>query len=199
MVELKDHQLEGKLQSHSSSPWWHRFWFLAGFSSSYPLEKKPQWRLDSSSFFLIIEWHHSTGLHSELQPLCSILCSGPMPQKLTVLPQIKKIPLPFHESWISSLLQLLLLPFFFVLSLGLCREPAWGTLPVAKVMRKEAWHMQRQDWASGVPLEILEHLSPKPESAYFTALCSHLHLWLYGGLSPTTISLSEKELTYSSS
>ena len=30
---------------------------------------------------------------------------------------------------------------------------------------------------------------PKPESAYFTALCSHLHLWLYRGLSPTTISL----------
>ena len=28
--------------------------------------------------------------------------------------------------------------------------------------------------------------TPKPESAYFTALCSHLHLWLYEGLSPTT-------------
>ena len=70
-----------------------------------------------------------------------------------------------------------------------CREPAWGTPPVAKFMRKEAWHMQRWDRASGVPLEILEHLPPKPESAYFTALCSHLHLWLYGGLSPTTISL----------
>ena len=66
------------------------------------------------------------------------------------------------------------------------REPAWGTPPVAKVMRKEAWHMQRRDHASGVPLEILEHLPPKPESAYFTALCCHLHLWLYGGLSPTT-------------
>ena len=33
---------------------------------------------------------------------------------------------------------------------------------------------------------VLEHLPPKPESAYFTALCFHLHLWLYGGLSPTT-------------
>jgi len=39
--------------------------------------------------------------------------------------------------------------------------------PVAKVMRKEAWHTQRLDRASGVPLEILEHLPPKPESAYF--------------------------------
>ena len=57
---------------------------------------------------------------------------------------------------------------------------------MAKVMRKEAWHTQRWDRASGVPLEIFKHLPPKPESAYFTALCSHLHLWLYGGLSPTT-------------
>ena len=64
-----------------------------------------------------------------------------------------------------------------------CREPVWGTPPVAKIMRKEARHTQRQDRASGVPLEILKHLPPKPESAYFTALCSHLHLWLYEGLS----------------
>jgi len=66
-----------------------------------------------------------------------------------------------------------------------CREPTWGTPPLAKVMRKEARHTQRWDRASEVHLEILEYLSPKPESAYFTALCSHLHLWLYGGLSPT--------------
>jgi len=38
---------------------------------------------------------------------------------------------------------------------------------VAKVMRKETQHTQRWDRASGVPLEILEHLPPKPESAYF--------------------------------
>ena len=68
----------------------------------------------------------------------------------------------------------------------ICQEPAWGPPPVAKVMRKEAEHTQRWDRASGVPLKILKHLPPKPESAYFTALCSHLHLWLYGGLSPTT-------------
>ena len=74
---------------------------------------------------------------------------------------------------------------------AVCREPAWGTLPVAKVMRKEAQHTQRRDRASGVSLEILEHLPPKLESAYFTALCSHLHFWLYRGLSSTT-SLWEK-------
>ena len=58
-------------------------------------------------------------------------------------------------------------------------------LPGASV-RKEARQTQRWDRASGVPLEILKHLPPKPESAYFTALCSHLNLWLYGVLSPTT-------------
>ena len=42
---------------------------------------------------------------------------------------------------------------------------------MAKVMRKEARHTQRQDQASAVPLEILEHLPPKPESAYFL-LCA---------------------------
>ena len=46
--------------------------------------------------------------------------------------------------------------------------------------------MQKWDRASGVPLEILEHLPLKPEPAYFTTLCSHLHLRLYRGLSPTT-------------
>ena len=54
--------------------------------------------------------------------------------------------------------------------------PGAGAPPLAKVMRKEAQHTQRRDRASGVPLEILEHLPPKPESAYFTTLCSHLHL-----------------------
>ena len=33
-----------------------------------------------------------------------------------------------------------------------CWEPAWGTPPMAKVMRKEAWHTQRRDQASGNPL-----------------------------------------------
>ena len=34
----------------------------------------------------------------------------------------------------------------------LCRGRAWGTPPMAKVMRKEAWHTQRRDQASGNPL-----------------------------------------------
>ena len=67
-----------------------------------------------------------------------------------------------------------------------CQEPPWGTPPVAKVMRKEARHTQRWDRASGVPPEILKHLPPKTRVCLLSALCSHLHLWLYGGLSPTT-------------
>ena len=67
----------------------------------------------------------------------------------------------------------------------LCRGPEWGTLPVTKVMRKEARHTQRRDRASGVPLEILEHL-PHNQTLPTLLLCAHLHLWLYRGLSPTT-------------
>ena len=66
------------------------------------------------------------------------------------------------------------------------RAASVRTSTCGKGLRKEAWHTQRRDRASGVPLEILEQLPLKPEPAYFTALCSHLHLWLYGGLSPTT-------------
>ena len=47
--------------------------------------------------------------------------------------------------------------------------------------------MQRQDRASWVPLEILEHLPPKPESACFTVLCfPPALLTLTGGCPPTT-------------
>ena len=70
---------------------------------------------------------------------------------------------------------------------------------MAKVMRKEAWHTQRRDRASGVPLEILEHLPPKPESAYFL-LCALTYTsdFMGGGAVPHYLSL-KKELTYSSS
>ena len=56
-------------------------------------------------------------------------------------------------------------------------QRSWGRRP-------DSTQMQGQ--ASGVPLDILEHLPPKLESAYLTALCFHLHFWHYGGLSPTT-------------
>ena len=52
--------------------------------------------------------------------------------------------------------------------------------------------MQRWDGASGVPLEILEHLPPKPESAY-----SPTPLTLRGAVSHY-LSL-KRELAYSSS
>ena len=86
--------------------WWHTFCFLAGFNSICPFEENDPglvWVV-SNSFS-----HHkrlsSTGLHSEqlLQPLCT-LCSGPLPQKLTVPPPTKKTPLPFPALWISLVL-----------------------------------------------------------------------------------------------
>ena len=95
--------------------WWHTFCFLAGFNSIYPLEKNDPdlvWVV-SNSFS-----HHkilsSTGLHSEqlLQPLCTLLRSGPLPQKLTVPPPTKKTPLHFllcESLWFFS--------YFFLLSL----------------------------------------------------------------------------------
>jgi len=68
-------------------------------------------------------------------------------------------------------------------------------------MRKEARHTQRRDQASGVPLEILEHLPPKPESAYFL-LCALTYTSDFtgggGGAVPHYLSV-KKELTYSSS
>ena len=60
---------------------------------------------------------------------------------------------------------------------------------MAKVMKKEAWHMQRQDRTSGVPLDILEHLPPKNQSLPTLLLCA-LTSDFTGGLSPTTILLS---------
>ena len=97
--------------------------------------------------------------------------------------------------WLAAVnISVYIIPHFHKQNNTRCWEPAWGTPPVAKVMRKEARHTQRRDLASGVPLEILEHLPPKPESASFTTLCSHLHLWLYGGGCPP-LPLSEKELT----
>ena len=64
-----------------------------------------------------------------------------------------------------------------------CREPAWGTPPMAKVMRKEASAYAKAGSSLRKP-PVPKHLPPKPESV----LCSHLYLWLYGGLFPHHLS-----------
>ena len=61
--------------------------------------------------------------------------------------------------------------------------------PLAKVMRKEAPHTQRQD---RVPLEFLKHLPPKPESAYFL-LCAVTYTSDFTGGCPP-LPLSEKRV-----
>ena len=48
----------------------------------------------------------------------------------------------------------------------------WGIPLVTKVMRKEARHTQRRDRASGVPLDILEHIPPKNQSLPTLLLCA---------------------------
>ena len=53
--------------------------------------------------------------------------------------------------------------------------------------------MQRRDGASGVPLEILEHLPPKPESAYFL-LCALTYTSDFTGGCPP-LPLSEKRVS----
>ena len=63
---------------------------------------------------------------------------------------------------------------------------------MAKVMRKKARHTQRRDRASGVPLEILKHLRPKPESAYFLLCALTYTSDLTGGCPP--LPLCEKRV-----
>ena len=62
-----------------------------------------------------------------------------------------------------------------------------------KVMRKEVRHTLRWDRASGVTLEIPEHLPPKPESAYFL-LCAFTYTSDFTGGCPP-IPLSEKRVS----
>ena len=68
---------------------------------------------------------------------------------------------------------------------------------MSKVMRKEARHTLRRDRASGVPLEILEHLPPNQSLPTFCFVLSPTPLTLRGAV-PHYLSL-KKELTYSSS
>jgi len=74
-----------------------------------------QWCMSSSSFFLII--HNTVALDCILKNRCNlhtILNSGPVIQKRTVPPQLKKIPLPFPVSRISSVTSSSCLPSSFL-------------------------------------------------------------------------------------
>ena len=71
--------------------------------------------------------------------------------------------------------------------------PEAGAPPLTKVMRKEAWHTQRRDRASGVPLEILEHLLPKPESVYFLLCALTYTSDFMGGCPPLPLSEKKKK------
>ena len=76
-----------------------------------------------------------------------------------------------------------------------CREPTWGTPPMAKVMRKEASAYAKADRASGNPL--FPSIYPQNQSLptlLFYALTYTSDFT--GGCTP--LPLSEKELTYSS-
>ena len=78
-----------------------------------------------------------------------------------------------------------------------CWELARGTPLMTKVMRKEVRHTQRRDRASGVPLDILEHLPPKNRVCLL--YCFVLSpLTLLGAVPHHHLTLSDKELTYSS-
>ena len=104
---------------------------------------------------------------------------------ITFLPRSKCLLI----SWLQSPYAVILEPPKIKSDTVSCREPVWGTPPMAKVMRKEAWHCTKAGSSLRRP-PVPEHLPPKPESAYFTVLCSHLYLWLYGGL-PLITSLTE--------
>ena len=65
---------------------------------------------------------------------------------------------------------------------------------MAKVMRKEARHTQRWDRASGVPLEILEHLPPNQSLPTFWFVLSPTPLILQGAVC-SPLPLSEKRVS----
>ena len=64
-----------------------------------------------------------------------------------------------------------------------CREPAWGILPMAKVMRLRGPTGKGESGLKGASLDLLMHLSPKPEFACLAALClSPILLTLWGAI-----------------
>ena len=73
-----------------------------------------------------------------------------------------------------------------------CQEPARDIPLVTKVMRKEARHTQRRDWASGVPPDILEHLPTKNQSLPTLLLCALTSDFTGGCPPPTSHSLCQR-------
>ena len=80
-------------------------------------------------------------------------------------------------------------------SVASCQEPAWGTPPMAKVMRKEASAYAKADRASGNPLfpSIYPQNQSLPTLLFYALTYTSDFM---GGWPP--LPLSEKELTYSS-
>ena len=73
-----------------------------------------------------------------------------------------------------------------------CQEPAWGTPPMTKVMRKEAQHTQRRDRASGSPWKF-SSIYPKNQSLpTFCFVLSPTPLTLWGAVPQY---LSEKRVS----
>ena len=74
----------------------------------------------------------------------------------------------------------------------ICWELARDIPLVTKVMRKEARHTQRRDRASGVPLDILEHLPPKNQSLPTLLLCALTSDFAGGCPPPPSRSLGQR-------
>ena len=75
----------------------------------------------------------------------------------------------------------------------MCKRNLEGQVPGASVRNsahgkghEEGGLAYTKAWSSLRKPPVPEHLPQKPESIYFTVSCSCLHLWLYGGLFPTS-------------
>ena len=77
--------------------------------------------------------------------------------------------------------------------LVVCREPAWGILPMAKVMRKGAWQKAKAEIRpQGYPW-IFQSIYPQNQSLPALLYCAFHSSDITGGLSLTTFLW--KELT----
>src|SRR5574341_1397968 len=81
---------------------------------------------------------------------------------------------------------------------GSCAGSRGGIPLWTKVMRKEARHTQMRDRASGVHLDILEHLPPKKTRVCLLYCFVLSPLISLGAVPRHDLALSVKELTYSS-